>query len=274
MRRGEGLEQHASREGRPAQQAATILQRTRTGTSSLNDELCASTQKGKQFALLSGPSQMRHEHDAGDRTGSGFSDRRNNAWDSKTGDKRDFARRRHHRLREGQAMSQPENPQKTFSAPPVAGSARQAPPKFEPALVPRLLGVHKALNTRFEHLVTLIDREPAACAPLVEECARQFSALRHIETIWLYPVIADAVAGDAGASRQFTELRLVGLMLARRAQRFLDELSQAFRAEVLVKDAADRATVALARYLAHSERAIYPLYELIGSEKKAASGAA
>jgi hypothetical protein len=171
-------------------------------------------------------------------------------------------------------MSHPGNSEQTAGARPAAGSARQTPPKFEPALVPRLLAAHKALNTRFAHLVALIDREPASCAPVVDECARQFSALRHIETIWLYPVIADAVAGDPGASRQFTELRLVGLMLARRAQRFLDELAQAFRAEVLIKDAADRASLALSKYLGHSERSIYPLYELIGSEKKTASGAA
>jgi hypothetical protein len=124
------------------------------------------------------------------------------------------------------------------------------------------------MNAHMTELLDVIERDPAASLRAIEECSRQFSAVRHIETIWLYPMLAQVVAGDASARSQLAELRLIGLMLARRMQRCFDELVQAVRAEVFVTDAAARAADALARYSSHSDRALYPLYELIGPQRE------
>jgi hypothetical protein len=156
---------------------------------------------------------------------------------------------------------------------PATAAKPQAAPKFEPTLVARLLSAHRTLNQRFADAIPLIERKPADGVAAVEECARQFSAVRTIETTLLYTVIAHAVSASDGVNAQFVELRLVGLMLSRRVQRAFDELSQAIRVEVMVRDAADRVAVALANYTRHSERAVYPLYELIGAERKAADAA-
>lgn len=161
-------------------------------------------------------------------------------------------------------MTLPDFPDPLPEQKAVAAPPRPVGVKFDANLVPRLLTAHRTLVKRFSDLVPLVDREPAANASAIEECARQFSAMRHIETIWLYPAIAQAVASDAGANNQFAELRLVGLMYARRAQRSFDELLQAIRAEVLVRDAADRVAAAIARYASHCERTVYPLYLMIG----------
>jgi hypothetical protein len=64
------------------------------------------------------------------------------------------------------------------------------------------------------------------------------------------------------------ELRLVGLMLARRVQRYFDDLLQAVRAEVFVADTAAYVSATLARYSRHSEHSVYPLYELIGTQSQ------
>lgn len=163
-------------------------------------------------------------------------------------------------------MTLPDFPDPVPRAAPAA--TRQATPKFEPTLVPRLLGACKALDSRFSSLAAPMERDPAAHVPAIEECAGQFAAVRHLETVWLYPVLALAVQGDAGARGQFMELRLIGLMLARRVQRCFDELLQALRAEVLVGDAAQRLACALAKYAQHSEQSIYPLYEMLGPQRQ------
>lgn len=160
-------------------------------------------------------------------------------------------------------MTLPDFPEPVSPAP-----TRQAAPRFEPTLLPRLRTAHKALDARFGGLAGPIEREPAANIPGIEECARQFAAVRHIETVWLYPVLTQAVAADAGARAQFAELRLIGLMLARRVQRSFDELLQALRAEALVGDAALRLGSALGKYARHSEHAIYPLYELLETQRQ------
>jgi hypothetical protein len=162
-------------------------------------------------------------------------------------------------------MTLPDFPERPASAPPPA-AVRPAPLKFEPTLVARLVTAHKTLRQRFADLVAPLEHDPAGHAPAVDECAAQFKALRHIETIWLYPVIAQAVVADPAASSQMAELRLVGLILARRVQRCFEELAQAIRAEVLVKDATDRLAGALERYAHHGERVVYPLYDLIGTD--------
>jgi hypothetical protein len=162
-------------------------------------------------------------------------------------------------------MTLPDFPDDLPGGKPAAAPPRPAPVKFDANLVPRLLTAQRTLIKRFGELVPLAVRAPAANTAPIDECAKQFSAMRHIETIWLYPAIAHAVAGDSAAASLFAELRLVGLMYARRAQRCFDELLQAIRAEVLVQEAADRANQAIARYAAHSERAVYPLYAMIGT---------
>ena len=166
-------------------------------------------------------------------------------------------------------MTLPEFPEQGSSeASTNSASTRPGPPKFEPMLVQRLRAAHTALNTRFAELVSVIEHDPAAAARSIEDCARQFSAVRHIETIWLYPVLVQAVDSDAGARGQFMELRLIGLILARRMLRCFDDLLQAVRAEVFVTDTAARVSTALAIYSRHSEQAVYPLYELIGTQRE------
>jgi hypothetical protein len=166
----------------------------------------------------------------------------------------------------------PEFPQRDERATPARDApARSAPLKFEPTLVPRLLGAQKALTARFADLVGLIERDPRSSIAEIENCARLFGAMRQFETTALYPVLAHAVEGDAGARGQLLELRLIALMMARRAQRSFEELLQAVRAEVLVADAARRVSAALAKYFSHAAQATYPLYELVGTQRQDAS---
>jgi hypothetical protein len=151
------------------------------------------------------------------------------------------------------------------------GGAPRSRPRYEPTLVPRLVGTLKNLSARFSALAGAIERDPSGNASALEECMRQFTAVRHVETSWLHPILEQAVAGDSAARSQLAELRLVGLILARRVQRCFDELAQAVRAEVLVGVSATRLESALAKYSNHSERAVYPLYELLASEHQEAA---
>jgi hypothetical protein len=162
----------------------------------------------------------------------------------------------------------PDFPEPEDRLPPAP--AAYPPLKFEPSLVPRLAAAHRALAARQAALAGVTERDPPASLAEIQECARQFNAIRHIETTLLYPLVAHAVAGDAGARGQLVELRLIALMLARRVQRSFDELLQAARAEVLVADAAARVTASLANYSQHALSAAFPLYELIGTQAPAA----
>lgn len=165
-------------------------------------------------------------------------------------------------------MTLPEFPeQASGNAVAQDAAARQPPLKFEPTLLPRLRAAHAALNARFGEIAAAIDRDPAATARMIEECARQFTAIRHIETIWVYPMLARAVESDSGARAQLAELRLIGLILARRMLRCFDDSQQALRVGVYVAEAVAQVTAALARYSRHSDNAIYPLYELIGEPR-------
>ena len=172
-------------------------------------------------------------------------------------------------------MTLPDFPEPADSEPAAAATPpRKSPSRYEQTLVPRLVGALQALNARFGSILATVEHEPAASAATVEDCARQFTAVRHIETIWLYPIIAQAVEADADARGQLAELRLIGLILARRVLRSFDELNQAIRAEALVGDTALRLGRALAKYSNHSEQVVYPLYELIGSERQDSAEAA
>lgn len=168
-------------------------------------------------------------------------------------------------------MTLPEFPEQGSTDGAADVPQRRPPLKFEPMLVPRLRAAQAALNSRFTELAPAILHDPAATARTIEECARQFAAIRHIETIWLHPVLAHAVAGDPGARGQFMELRLIGLMLARRLLRCFDELLQAVRAEVYVADTTAQVAAALGRYTRHSDQALYPLYEVIGEQHQEAT---
>ena len=169
-------------------------------------------------------------------------------------------------------MTLPDSPEPAATE-NASTAPRKSPSRYEPALVPRLVAAQKALITRFEELLATIERDPATKAGAVEESLRQFTAVRHIETIWLYPIVAKAADADADARSQFAELRLVGLILARRVLRSFDELTQAIRAEVLAVEAALRLGRALVKYANHSERVVYPLYELVGSERQDSAAA-
>jgi hypothetical protein len=168
-------------------------------------------------------------------------------------------------------MDLPEFPEIGSSTFTVSASPARQTLAFEPSLVPRVRTAHALLSKRFAELIPTIEREPSASVRAIEECARQFGAVRHLETVWLYPLLAKVLEGDAQGRGQLIELRLVGLMLARRAQRCFDELLQSARAEVLVSDAATRVSAALANYSSHGETAIYPLYELIGPQRQSAA---
>ena len=162
----------------------------------------------------------------------------------------------------------PEFPEGSAGADHDTAPVRRSPLKFEPVLVPRLRAAHATLNQRFAELIGLLQGGPAANVRAIEDCSKQFVAIRHIETAWLFPMLAQAVEGDAYLRGQVVELRLVALMLARRTQRCFDDLLQAARVEVLVADAITRATSALANYSSHSDRVVYPLYELIGTQSR------
>jgi len=164
-------------------------------------------------------------------------------------------------------MDLPEFPEIGSSTFAVTASPARQTLAFDPSLVPRVRTAYTLLSKRFADLIPMMEREPTASVRAIEECARQFGAVRHLETVWLYPLLASVLEGDAQGRGQLIELRLVGLMLARRVQRCFDELQQSARAEVLVADAAARVTAALANYSSHGDAAIYPLYELIGPQQ-------
>jgi hypothetical protein len=168
-------------------------------------------------------------------------------------------------------MALPDFPDTSSPENSPSAAPQRSRSRYEPTLVPRLVGTLKSLNARFSELAGAIERDPSGNASALEECVRQFTAVRHIETSWLHPLLEQAVAGDSAARSQLAELRLVGLILARRVQRCFDELAQAVRAEVLVAVSATRLETALTKYSNHSERAVYPLYELLGSERMEAA---
>ena len=143
--------------------------------------------------------------------------------------------------------------------------ALDSPVQFDRTLVGRLVAAHEALNARFAQLLCLLDSNPVAAANATEECAVRLHELRRMEAIWLYPVIARGVDGDAAARMQLMRLRMVLLTLARRTMRQLDELMQAIRSGAQPKSAAERVSTPLAEYLRRSAFEVYPLYSLVGS---------
>ena len=145
--------------------------------------------------------------------------------------------------------------------------ALHTPLHFDAQLIDRLLASHRELNARYASVVSQFGSEMNDMERAVRECAEQFVELRRAESIWLYPVIARAIDGDAEAQRQFGQLRLLMLSSARRALRLFEDLAQAVRAGSDANAAADRLAEALAEYWQRNQAQIYPLYELLGTNR-------
>jgi len=147
----------------------------------------------------------------------------------------------------------------------------QTPVQFDNRLFEHLLAEHRELNSRYARLVARIGSDPEGIERAVRECTEQLVELRRTEALWLYPVIARAIEDDIDAQQQFLQLRLVMLRLARRILRLLDDLAQAIRLNLGVNAAADLCAEALAEYWQRNRAQIYPLYDLIGTKRTAAS---
>lgn len=145
-----------------------------------------------------------------------------------------------------------------------AALALDTPVRFDGTLVRRLVAEHGELNQRFAALVRRLDANSEGAEQEVRDCASRLHDLRRTEALWLYPVIARGIARDPVARRQFLQLRLVMLGLARRALRLFDELSIAINKGSQVAPTAEQAGKALAEYRQRNEAEIYPLYDLIG----------
>ena len=141
------------------------------------------------------------------------------------------------------------------------------PVRFDGRLVMRLVTEHSELNRRFAALVRRLDGDPHIIESEVRDCAAQLHRLRRTEALWLYPIIARGVARDPVARRQFVQLRLSMLGLARRALRQFDDMAVALRRSTEIEAAADLATRALGEYRMRNEAEIYPLYDFIGRQR-------
>lgn len=141
------------------------------------------------------------------------------------------------------------------------------PVRFDGRLVVRLVTEHSELNRRFAALIRRLDGDPNIIEREVRDCAALLHRLRRTEALWLYPIIARGVARDPVARRQFVQLRLSMLGLARRALRQFDDLAVALRRGTELEAAADLAARALGEYRMRNEAEIYPLYDFIGRQR-------
>jgi hypothetical protein len=141
------------------------------------------------------------------------------------------------------------------------------PVRFDGRLVMQLVTEHSELNRRFAALARRLDGDPVIVEREVRDCAALLHRLRRTEALWLYPIIARGVARDPIARRQFVQLRLGMLGLARRALRQFDDLAVALRRGTEVEAAADMAARALSEYRMRNEAEIYPLYDFIGRRR-------
>jgi len=146
--------------------------------------------------------------------------------------------------------------------------ALDTPVEFDAGLVSRLVAEHRELDARFNGLLGELESDPLA-ERSVRACSTKLHDLRRTEALWLYPLIARGIARDPVARRQFLQLRLVMLGLARRVLRAFDELSHAVRRGTHTKSSADEVARALAEYRQRNEGEIYPLYQLMGTSRRA-----
>ena len=136
--------------------------------------------------------------------------------------------------------------------------------QFDPALLPRLSRDYEDLQNRFALLGEEIGADPKLAELAGQNCAARLHELRRREALWLYPVIACGIVEDVEARRQFLQLRLSLLAMARRVLRRFDTLAKA------VHDSSDMpallADIArdIAEYRSRNESEIFPLYDLIG----------
>jgi hypothetical protein len=140
------------------------------------------------------------------------------------------------------------------------------PLQFDARLICQLVADHADLNTR----VAALDFDPELKQQSVRKCAMRLVELRRIESLRVYPLIARSIEGDADAQRQFLQLRLLMLRLARCFQRRCEELSRDIALGDNIRVATDKLAEALAEYRRHNETEIYPLYELVGMRRVAA----
>jgi hypothetical protein len=146
--------------------------------------------------------------------------------------------------------------------------ALDTPVEFDAGLVDRLVAEHRALEGRLGRLADELETDPLI-ERAVQACSAKLHDLRRTEALWLYPLIARRLARDPVTRRQFLQLRLVMLGLARRALRACDDLTNAVREGIDGKHAVEEARRALAEYRQRNEGEIYPLYQLMGTTRRA-----
>jgi hypothetical protein len=137
--------------------------------------------------------------------------------------------------------------------------------RFDPNLQRNLLAQHDALNARFSEAVGKVESDGAQACSAIRDCATQLHRLRRAEAVWLHPVIAAGIDGDAAARGQFMQLRIVLLANVRAVLREFDNLSQAIENGSATQAHAGQVATALAAFLRRCAAEIYPLYDLIGT---------
>jgi hypothetical protein len=166
-------------------------------------------------------------------------------------------------------INQPKRTGGAAQQAPVDGLiALDTPVEYDPGLVDRLVAEHRALEGRLGRLADEWETDPLI-ERSVHACSAKLHDLRRTEALWLYPLIARRLARDPVTRRQFLQLRLVMLGLARRTLRACDELLHAVGEGIDTKHAVAEARRALAEYRQRNEGEIYPLYQLMGTTRRA-----
>ena len=162
----------------------------------------------------------------------------------------------------------------TMSGNPTAAAGDmlswQTPVRFDTGLLKKLITRHDALEARVGTLVQGFKRNRAEAWRVARECAGQLHELRRVEALWLYPVLARGLAGDATMWRQLVNLRFVMNGLARRVLRSIEELAQAIRHATDITAAIGAVIKAFAEYRRRNESELYALYDLMDPRLAAA----
>jgi hypothetical protein len=145
-----------------------------------------------------------------------------------------------------------------------AALSLQTKVRYEPGLLPRLVRDYDELESRFTLLRAEVRDDPRLAELAGQNCAARLHELRRREALWLYPVIACAIADDVDARRQFLQLRLAMLGLARRLLRRFDQLAGAVHDGGDLPALLDEIGDELTEYRNRNESEIFPLYELMG----------
>lgn len=145
-----------------------------------------------------------------------------------------------------------------------AALSLQTKVRFEPGLLPRLVRDYDELESRFALLRAEVSADPKLAELAGRNCAARLHELRRREALWLYPVIACAIADDLDARRQFLQLRLAMLALARRLLRRFDQLASVAGEGGDLSALLDSVGRELTEYRNRNESEVFPLYELMG----------